>query len=104
MDLQERYTEVSVKTASNLKTVARSGAVREISSLSLPEIDAVAELVARMVPAGNVPGVILNGLSRLAGRKPPLKTVRRDIDLLFKGVEQALDRMVYTAFLPGRRP
>lgn len=101
MDLQKHYTEASVKTASNLKTIARSPEVREISSLSLPEIDAVAELVARIVPAGNVPGVILNGLLRLAGRKPPLKVVRRDVDLLFKGVEQALDRLVYATFFAG---
>lgn len=101
MDLERHYTEASIATASNLKTIARSPGVREVSSLSLPEIDAVAELVARIVPAGNVPGVILNGLVRLAGRKPPLHVVRRDVDLLFKGVEQALDRLVYAAFFAG---
>jgi hypothetical protein len=101
MDTRERYTEASVKTASSLKAVARSETIREISSLSLPEIDAVADLVARMIPAGNVPGVILNGLARLAGRRPPFKTVKRDVNLLFKGVEQALDRIVYTAFFAG---
>jgi hypothetical protein len=101
MDLQGRYTEASIKTASNLKTVARSQAVREISSLSLPDVDAVTDLIARMVPAGNVPGVILNGLARLASRRLPLKTVRRDVNLLFKGVEQALDRVVYAAVFAG---
>jgi hypothetical protein len=101
MDMHQQYTEVSTKTASNLKSIARSQAVRELSSLSLPEIDAVADLVARVVPAGNVPGVILNGLARLTGRQPPFKTVKRDINLLFKGVEQALDRVVYTAFFAG---
>jgi len=101
MDTQRRYQEASTKTATNLRTIAHSDTVRSVSHLSLPEIDAVADLVARMVPAGNVPGVILNGLARLAGRKPPLKTVRRDVNLLFRGVDQALDRALYAALFAG---
>jgi hypothetical protein len=64
-------------------------------------VDAVAELVAQMVPAGNVPGVILNGLARLTGRQAPLRIVRRDVNLLLKGVEQTLDRVLYTAVFAG---
>ncbi|MGD8623787.1 MAG: hypothetical protein PVJ34_04570, partial [Anaerolineae bacterium] len=101
MDIKRRYTEATVKTASNLKTVARSVTVQELSSLSLPEIEAVADLVAQMVPAGNVPGVILNGLARLRSRHPSLKTIQRDVNLLFKGVEQTLDRLVCAAVFAG---
>ena len=46
--------------------------VQELSRLSLPEIDAIVGLVAQVIPAGNVPGVILRGLARLSGRRPPL--------------------------------
>ncbi len=101
MDIQERYAEASLKTAGDLRTIAQSKMIRELSTLSLPEIEAVVELVARVIPAGNVPGVILNGLARLSGRKPPLKILKRDINLLFTGIEQSLDKAVYSAFFAG---
>lgn len=101
MNTHNPYLEASIKTGTNLKTIAQSMLVRELSRLSLPEIEAVTELVAQVVPAGNVPGVILNGLARLAERTPPPQTVRRDVNLLLKGVEQTLDKAVYFTFFAG---
>ncbi len=101
MDLARQYSEASVKTASDLRTIARSAVLSELSRLTLPEIDAAVDLVARWVPAGNVPGLVLNGLARLRGRRPPPQEVRRDIGLLFQGIEQVLDRAVYAAFFAG---
>lgn len=98
---REAYLEASVKTANNLKSIAESQALRDLSRLSLPEIDNVVNQVAQVVPAGNVPGVILNGLARLPGAQPPAKTVKRDINLLFKGVGQALDKAMYGALFAG---
>jgi len=45
--------------------------------------------------------MILSGLARLSERRPPPKMVRRDLNLLFKGVEQTLDKAVFTAFFAG---
>ncbi len=101
MNLQNRYTEASVKTADNLRTIAHSSSVRELSRLSLPEVDAIVNEVSRVIPAGNVPGVILSGLARLSERKPSLDMVKRDINLLFKGIEQVLDKALYGAFFAG---
>ena len=101
MEAQSEYREASIKTASSLKAVASSAALREISHLSLPEIEAVSDLIAQIVPAGNVPGMLLNNLALLSGRQIPAAAARRDIDLLFKGVEQMLDRAVYAAFFAG---
>lgn len=98
---EQKYSEASMKTIGNLKTIAHTMALGQVSQLSLPEIDAVVEQVAQVVPAGNVPGVLLNGLARLPGRRPPEKTVKRDIGLLFKGVRQALDKAVYGATFAG---
>lgn len=98
---RQHYTQVSMATADNLRTIAHSLPLREVSSLSLPEIDAAVDVIARLVPAGNVPGVILNGLARLPGRRPPDANVQRDINLLFKGVEAALDKAMYGAFFAG---
>ncbi len=99
--MDTRYKEASVKTADNLKTIAQSQLLRDLSRLSLPEIEAVTNLVSHVIPAGNVPGAILSGLARLPGHRPPLKTIKRDVDLLFRGVEQVLDKAVYAAFFAG---
>lgn len=95
------FNQVSLKTRDALRTIAVSRQLRDLSSLTLPEIDATVDLVSQVVPAGNVPGVILNGLARVAGRKPPAKVVQRDINLLFQGVDQALNTAVYGAFFAG---
>ncbi|MCL4263438.1 MAG: hypothetical protein KJ069_09490 [Anaerolineae bacterium] len=95
------YAQASIKTADNLRAIAHSTAVRDLSQLSLPEIDTAVDAIARLAPAGNVPGVILNGLARLPGRRPPTANVHRDINLLFKGVEAALDKAAYGAFFAG---
>jgi hypothetical protein len=101
MDTRQQYAEASLKTAHELSAIASSALIRDLSHLTLPEIDAAVDLVARLVPAGNVPGMILSGLANLAGRRPPLEMVRRDVGLLFKGVEQVLDQAVYGAFFAG---
>jgi hypothetical protein len=99
--MDTRYREVTLKTADNLKTIAKSQLIRDLSRLSLPEIEAVSTLVSQVIPAGNIPGAILSGLARLPGLRPPLKTIRRDVDMLFRGVEQVLDRAVYATFFAG---
>lgn len=96
-----RFQEASIKTANNLKTIAQSDLLRDLSRLSLPEIEATSNLISQVVPAGNIPGVILSGLARLSGHRQPAKAVKRDIDLLFQSVEQMLDKAVYAAVFAG---
>ncbi len=100
-DTQKAYQQASLATADDLRTIARSIALRDVSELSLPDIDIVADLVGRIIPAGNVPGVILSGLANLKGKKPPQQELRRDVNLIFKGVEQVLDKAVYHTFFAG---
>lgn len=98
---EQQYTQASITTADNLKTIAHTLMAHDLSRLSLPEVEEAVSIVSKMVPAGNVPGVILNGLARITGRYPPPQTIKRDISLLFKGVEQVLDRATYGAFFAG---
>ena len=95
--------QASIKTADNLRTVAQLSrlSVPVVSRLSLPEMEAVVDQVARLAPAGNIPGLILSGLVRLPERRLPAQAIRRDLDLLFKGMEQTLDKAIYATFFAG---
>jgi hypothetical protein len=85
-------------TVANLHTLVMSDTVRNVSMLTLPEIEQAVQEIGELAPAGNIPAVILNGLARLPGRKPPPDMLKRDMNLLFKGIDQVLDRAIYGAF------
>jgi hypothetical protein len=95
------YQQASIKTANDLRTVARSTDLLQLSRLSLPEIEALTEEIGRVVPAGNVPGIILSGLARLGGREIAQADTEKQIGMLFKGVRQMLDKAVYSTFFAG---
>jgi hypothetical protein len=40
MNVQQQYVQASIVTADNLRSIAHSTAVRDLSQLSLPEIEA----------------------------------------------------------------
>lgn len=88
-------------TAANLRSVAKTISAQQLSRLTLPEIEAVVQLVSKIMPAGNVPGMILSGLARLPGRRIPVQKLQQDVTALFSGVEQILDSAVYGAFFAG---
>lgn len=101
MDPKEAYNQASIKTASALRTVAQSVMIQELSRLSLPEVEKVVEVVSTIIPAGNVPGVILSGLARIPDRRPPKNILQRDVNLLFSAMEQFVDKAMYGAFFAG---
>ena len=100
-DLHAEYHKASIQTANDLKSVAYTLVDDKLSALSLPEIDGVIDIVSNVLPAGNIPGLILNGLSRLPGRKPPQEAIQRDIDVLFRGINRAFDKVAYGALFAG---
>src|SRR5689334_24994535 len=73
----------------------------QLSHLSLPDIDSLTNEVARIVPAGNVPGIILSGLARLDRHDVPVTDTQKHLRMLFKGVQQVLDKAVYSTFFAG---
>jgi hypothetical protein len=100
-DKKDSYQRASQLTASDLRTVAKAITGQQLSRLSLPEVDAVVDLIAKIIPAGNVPGMILSGLSRLPGRRIPAQKMQQDVNALFSGVEHILDQATYAAFFAG---
>jgi len=98
---EAHYDAATVATAQSLKQSAEQLVEQDISLLSLPEVDEAVEIISTMVPAGNVPGVVLNGLARMVKRNPKKRDVQRDVNALFRGVEKVLDRATFGAFFAG---
>ena len=91
---QERAT---IETVESLQKVARSLARQKLTQLTLPEVDAVVDQVAKIIPAGNVPGMILSGLTRISGKNVQPQKAKQDINILFKEVPSFLEHMKYQA-------
>ncbi|MDA0243750.1 MAG: hypothetical protein OT477_10075 [Chloroflexi bacterium] len=89
----------TVLTRQELRTVAHSQLVRELSSLSLPEVEGLVERIACNTPTGNVPSMILNGLLR-AGKASP-QTAQRDMNLLLRAMHNVKDKAVFAFFFAG---
>ncbi len=100
-DKKNNYQQATQFTANDLRTVSKTVSIDKLSRLSLPEVEAVVDLVAKVIPAGNVPGMILSGLARLPGRRIPVQKMQQDINALFSGVEQILDQATYATFFAG---
>lgn len=65
------------------------------------EIDDVVKQVSQVLPAGNVPDLVLSGLMRLGERKLQRENVASDLALLLRGVEKTLDRAAYLGYFGG---
>lgn len=101
MNADQRLAQATQQTAGELRSIAESNVARDLSHLSLPEIKHLSDLIAQVMPAGNVPAMILSGLVRITGRRQLADVTRRDINMLLKGVEQVLDTAVYSTFFAG---
>lgn len=94
-----KFEQATIETATDLKSIAQSPPVRDLSRLSLPEIEAVVEATSQIIPAGNIPGMILSGLTRLSGQRLPQQTVQKHITALFSGLDFLFDQAASSAIL-----
>ncbi|MEW6404035.1 MAG: hypothetical protein AB1649_19750 [Chloroflexota bacterium] len=97
MNPDSDFKRASEFTAKSLKDKASSREARKLSRLSLPEIEKVSDLVSKVIPAGNVPGMILSGLTRISGKHQLAQKVRQDITTLFKEMNLLVDQAKYQA-------
>jgi len=65
------------------------------------EVSAVVEGISQVLPAGNVPEMVLSGLMRLGERKLQRDKVSNDLAQLMRGVEGTLDKAAYLGFFGG---
>jgi len=101
MGKSTNYERATTETAEKLQKVARNLASRRLTRLSLPELDHVVDLVSKIVPAGNVPGMILSGLTRISGNQIQPQKARRDINILYREASLFFERAKYGAVFAG---
>jgi hypothetical protein len=65
------------------------------------EVAQVVKQVSQVLPAGNVPEMVLNGLIRLGERKLHKETVASDLAQLLHGMEKTLDKAAYLGYFGG---
>jgi len=100
-ELRNELYEASRMTKVSIQNVITTMQLQELSRLALPEIERLSDEVARVAPAGNVPGLILSTLTQLEGRNVQENESRRHVGLLLRGVRQTLDKAIYGTFFAG---
>jgi len=99
--IDNQLQQATVATVARLRQVFTDPQIRGLSRLPLPEIERISEEIAQTVPAGNVPGMILNALAKLDKREISPGESQKYIQLLFRGIQTTVGRMVYSAlFVP----
>ena len=101
MSSRSNYDRATKATAEDLEKVAKSAALRKLTKLSLPEVEAVVGLVANIIPAGNVPGMILSGLTHISGSRVQPQKARQDINILFREALLFFEQAKYGAMFAG---
>ncbi|MBN2390607.1 MAG: hypothetical protein JXR84_07785 [Anaerolineae bacterium] len=94
MTAKGRITQEQLETLTRAKdaTLAALSQIDEdtlqrLTRLTLPEIREIQQEIAQVLPAGNLPAFILNGLMQLKGRKINAERVRQDITALLRSLE-----------------
>jgi len=72
----------------------------QLTRLTLPEIQAAKQEVAKVLPAGNLPAFVLSGLLKLKGRVISPNQMKEDLNALMRGVG-LIPRGIYGAFIAG---
>ncbi len=74
--------------------------IRQLTRLSLPEIQAVQQEIANVFPAGNLPAFVLSGLLKLKERRLNPERVRQDVTALLRG-DSLIPEGLYGVFVAG---
>ncbi|PJF35930.1 MAG: hypothetical protein CUN49_08035 [Candidatus Thermofonsia Clade 1 bacterium] len=97
--IAKEYDEAQQLTAISLRRYLDT--TDQLTHLSLPELQSLADEIARIVPAGNVPTMISIGLANLRERVVPVQETRRNLALLMQGMQTFVDKVKYSAIFGG---
>ncbi|MEJ2148675.1 MAG: hypothetical protein P8Z40_04275 [Chloroflexota bacterium] len=95
-DYEQPGTDV---TLHSLQRVDNATLAR-LSALTLPEVEQLKQEIANILPAGNLPGLILAGLTNLSERRVSTKRAESDVSTLFNGAN-LLPRGLYSLLIAG---
>ncbi len=94
MTAKKRITQEELETWTRAKDATLAAltqidpdTLQRLTRLTLPEIREIQQEIAHVLPAGNLPAFILNGLMQLKGRKISAERVRQDVTALLRSVE-----------------
>ena len=74
--------------------------ILSLTRLTLPEIREIRREVAQIMPAGNLPALILSGLIQMGHRKITATQVKKDVTALLRGMD-FLPQGLYGVFVAG---
>lgn len=98
-DRQKNLSEARKTTLAALTRVDPQ-TLLNLSHLTLPQIQEIQEEIAKLLPAGNLPALILSGLLQIKTRRLTQKRVQRDLKALSQGVN-LLPQSLYGFFVAG---
>ena len=98
MEVRKSYTLATERTVEELRTMAHAIDLQELSTINLPQIEAVAELVEQFTPAVEASRLIRNGLTRLPQRHAPPSNPQTDWQEWLHFVEKWWDKAIYGTF------
>jgi len=74
--------------------------LRALTRLTLPEIRQIRQEIADVLPVGNLPALILSGLTQMKGRKVQIDRARQDVNALLRGAD-LLPKGLFGLFIAG---
>ncbi len=102
---REAYFKAAATTLASIHQVIPPADLTRFSNRPVAEVEALQEQIAAVIPAGNIVGLVLGGLTRLRGRTLPAEQAKSDVSALMRGIEMLphhiLPSTLYGTFFIG---
>jgi hypothetical protein len=102
---QAAYHQAAATTLASIHQALPPAELTRFSNRPVAEVEALQEQIAAVMPAGNIVGLVLSGLTRLRGRTLPVDQAKSDISALMRGIEMLprhiLPNTLYGTFFIG---
>lgn len=95
-DIEQPGSDITLHSLERVSSETLS----RLSALTLPEVEQLKHEIANILPAGNLPGLILSGLANLKERRISRKRAHDDINTLFQGAN-LLPQGLYSLLIAG---